>query len=73
MVEATTDAICLLDRNYRYQVINRTYADWYGYDGSPILGRTVAEVLGTEAFEQRLKPRLERCLAGETMRYAQWF
>ena len=73
MVEATTDAICLLDHNYRYQVVNRTYADWYGYDDSSILGKTVAEVLGTEAFEQRLKPRLERCLAGETIGYAQWF
>jgi PAS domain S-box-containing protein len=73
MVEAATDGICLLDRDLRYQVINRTYAEWYGADGQPILGRTVAEVLGPSAYENRLRPLLERCLAGETVRYARWF
>lgn len=73
MVEASTDAICLTDRDYRYQIINHTYREWYGYGDRPIVGQTVAEVLGVDVFEQRLRPQLERCLAGETIRYAQWF
>ncbi|MBF2036851.1 MAG: PAS domain S-box protein [Leptolyngbyaceae cyanobacterium T60_A2020_046] len=73
MVEVATDGICLLDRDYRYQIINPTYAHWYGYSGQPILGHTVAEVLGQDAFATRLKPLLDRCLAGETLRYADWF
>jgi len=73
MVEAARDAICLLDTDYRYQVINPTYRDWYGYNGQPILGQTVAEVLGQSAFEHRLKSLLERCLQGETIQYDRWF
>ncbi|MGD1861880.1 MAG: PAS domain S-box protein [Leptolyngbyaceae cyanobacterium] len=73
MIEAASDAICLLDADYRYQIINRTYRDWYGYDNQPILGQTVADVLGQTAFEQRLQPLLERCLQGETLQYERWF
>ncbi|WP_008308472.1 PAS domain S-box protein [Leptolyngbya sp. PCC 6406] len=73
MVEAANDGICLVDRNYRYQVANQTYTEWYGEDGQSILGRTVAEVLGRDAFIHRLQPLLKRCLAGETIHYARWF
>lgn len=73
MIEAAKDGICLLDADFRYQIINQSYRDWYGYEGQPILGQTVAEVLGEDAFERRLKPLLESCLRGETIRYADWF
>ncbi|HEY9887507.1 MAG TPA: PAS domain S-box protein, partial [Candidatus Obscuribacterales bacterium] len=73
MIEVAKDGICLLDRDYRYQIINRTYREWYGHNDQPILGQTVAEVLGTAAFDQRLRPLLDRCLQGETIRYASWF
>ena len=32
-----------------------------------------SEVLGQDTFEQRLKPLHDRCLRGETIRYADWF
>ena len=73
MVEAAKDGICLIDTNYRYQIINSTYRAWYGYGELPILGQTIAEVLGQETFEHRLKPLHDRCLRGETIRYADWF
>ncbi|MGF1459645.1 MAG: PAS domain S-box protein [Leptolyngbyaceae cyanobacterium] len=73
MVAAASDGICLLDTEYRYQVINQTYQDWYGHGDQPILGQTVAEVLGHATFENRLRPLHERCLAGETIRYERWF
>jgi PAS domain S-box-containing protein len=73
MVEAATDAICLVDCQCRYLLINRTYAEWYGYHHSEIIGHTVTEILGQEAYETRLKPLIDRCLKGETIRYAQWF
>ncbi len=73
MVEASTDGICLIDRHYRYHIVNATYAHWYAPPGESILGRTVAEVLGQEAFELRLRPLLERVLAGESITYTHWF
>ncbi len=73
MVEASNDGICLIDRAYRYLLTNPTYESWYGFNQSPIVGHTVAEVLGQVAFETRLRPIIDRCLAGETIRYADWF
>ena len=73
MVEAAKDGICLVDTDYRYQIINSTYREWYGHDDLPILGQTIAEVLGQDNFEHRLKSLHDRCLQGETIRYADWF
>ncbi|MEM9817472.1 MAG: PAS domain S-box protein, partial [Cyanobacteria bacterium P01_D01_bin.6] len=73
MVEAAKDGICLLDTDYRYQVINDTYRIWYGDQDHPILGQTVAEVLGQVAFEQRLQSSLDKCLQGTTVHYDRWF
>jgi PAS domain S-box-containing protein len=73
MIAASKDAMCLLDTEFRYQIINPSYQDWYAPGGRVILGKTVAEVLGQDAFEGRLKPLLKRCLNGETIRYADWF
>jgi C4-dicarboxylate-specific signal transduction histidine kinase len=33
----------------------------------------VAELLGVEFFEQKLKPSLDRCFAGESVRFEDWF
>jgi PAS domain-containing protein len=37
-----------------------------------MLGMRVAEILGTEVFEQRGKPDLDRCFAGEEINHAEW-
>lgn len=73
MVEAAQDGICLTDTHYRYQVTNQTYHDWYSTADRPILGQTIAEVLGAVDFEQRLKPLHDQCLQGETIHYECWF
>ncbi len=73
MVEAATDAICLLDTDYRYQLINQTYRQWYGPDERPIIGQTVAEVLGQEIFAALIQPLLDQCLQGEKVCYECWY
>ncbi|MEG4858105.1 PAS domain S-box protein [Microcoleus sp. K1-B6] len=72
IVAATTDAICLVDRNYTYQVVNQAYLNWHHRNREEILGRTISEVLGKELFEAQIKPRVERCLSGETVQYELW-
>ncbi|MEQ9671334.1 PAS domain S-box protein [Coleofasciculus sp. G2-EDA-02] len=73
IVSSTTDAISLLDMNYTYQIVNQAYLDWNqkGYD--EIVGHSVSDLLGEEVFEQVIKPNLDRCLAGETVTYQEWF
>ena len=60
--------IAYLDRSQRYLFLNRALADWFERPRREILGRTMAEVLGKEAYNIR-KPMVAAALAGEH----QWF
>ncbi len=48
----------------RYRFVNQAYETWFGKPRDQLLGRTMAEVLGSEAYES-LKPRIEAALRGE--------
>ena len=67
-----TDNIPLLigyiDAERRYRFNSRYYETWLGRPLSEITGRTVAEVLGAEAWAS-MSPRLDRAFAGERVDY----
>jgi len=73
IVSATSDAIALIDRQYRFQIVNRVYLDWNNKTYGDIIGHTVYELRGQEKFETIVKPRLDRCFRGETVQYNEWF
>jgi PAS domain S-box-containing protein len=60
--------IAYLDKKQRYMFLNRTLAEWLEQPRKSILGRTMPEVIGHEAYEFR-KPMVEAALKGEQ----QWF
>jgi PAS domain S-box-containing protein len=72
IVAATTDAICLLDRNYTHQIVNQAYLDWHGLPLEQIMGHSPRAFLDSELFETRVLPDFERCLAGETIQTQLW-
>ena len=51
-----------------YLWANRTYAEWVGLRPEEVAGRSVAEVLGEEAFIQ-IAPHLKEVLAGRQVEY----
>jgi len=73
IVSSTTDAIAYLDNNYRYIIVNNAYEDFSGTKGDDFVGITVAEYLGKDIFETKIKPNLDRCLSGEIVNYQEWF
>ena len=73
IVSATTDGLCLLDRNYTYLLANQAYLNWHQKQIDQVLGHHVSDILGTEMFESIVKPKLDRCLTGETTEYEKWF
>jgi len=73
VVSATTDGIALLDRNYVYRLVNHVYLDWHEKRRDEIVGYSVAELLGESVFEELVRPRLDRCLAGAVEQYEAWF
>lgn len=63
-----TDAIPALiaycDRNLVYRYCNARYTDWFGLKEEDIIGKTVIEVIGPEAF-QKIEASLHLALQGQ--------
>jgi len=68
-VEASQDLITAVDRECRYVLANEAFLRRYGLKQEQVLGRSVAEVLGEEFFRKNIKPHVERCLRGQTVRF----
>jgi len=52
------------DTSLRLQFINKLFAEWLDKPRSELIGRTMEEILGPEAFSHR-KPMVEAALSGE--------
>ena len=63
-------AVTRCSRDLRYLWASRGYAEWIGVPLRDIVGHSIQEVLGTEAF-QTLTPHFARVLAGEKVEYEQ--
>src|SRR6476661_2728183 len=69
----TTDMIVLMDSNYIYQIVNQAYLTWCNKSESEVIGNSVRNILDADVFDHLIKPRLDRCLAGETIQSENWF
>ena len=67
------DRLAFVDRNYVYLVANNSYIRAHNKSRSEVIGHTISEVFGSEVFAEIIKPKLDRCLAGEQVRYQLWF
>lgn len=54
--------------DYRFLFANDTYEEWFGRPARDLIGRTIGEVIGDEAFES-VRPMLDLALNGEPVRY----
>ncbi|MEB3210204.1 MAG: PAS domain S-box protein [Leptolyngbyaceae bacterium] len=68
----TGNGMVLIDRNYRYQLVNQTYLDWHQCSNEEIAGLHIRHVLGDDLFDHSLKPKLDQCLQGETLQFEKW-
>jgi len=68
-VEATGEMIVVVDRSYRYTLVNNTYLVARGTSREQILGRTIPEVVGSHAFEHDIKDKLDEAFNGRVVRY----
>ncbi len=70
--ESSPDRVAIVGRDYRYRRVNPVFERDSKMSAEKIVGMHIADLLGVEAFEQ-IKPRLDRCFAGEDVSYAEWF
>ena len=69
VVEGSRDMIAVVDRNYRYCLANESYLKYRGIGKEEFIGKSCAEVLGSDLFEQPIKGYLDRCFLGEIIQY----
>jgi PAS domain S-box-containing protein len=67
------DGVAVVDRDYQYQRVNPIYERRSGISAQQISGMHVADINGTEAFDETIKPALDRCFTGENVAYGDWF
>ena len=60
--------ISYIGRDLRYQTCNAAYLKWFGLSREDILGKSVQDVLGEEAW-MAVRPHVEAGFAGETVDY----
>ncbi|WP_291323587.1 PAS domain S-box protein [Desulfonatronospira sp.] len=73
IISTVKDPMSIVDRNYVYQVVNQAYLDTFARSREEIVGHTVEDLLGSEAFYNIVKPRMDRCFQGEEVHYEAWF
>ncbi len=73
IVSSSGDALSLLDKDYRYKIVNNAYEKYSGLSQEELTGKTVEEYLGAEFFKEKIKPLFDRCLQGESIKFSDWF
>jgi len=69
----TTDLISVIDQNLRYVQVNDAYPIHLGSPREDIIGARAGLLLPPDLFEREARPRLLRCLYGETLDWEGWF
>ncbi|HVK57167.1 MAG TPA: PAS domain-containing protein [Candidatus Kapabacteria bacterium] len=68
IIDGLPALVSLIDRDLRYCLVNAEYSRWFGVSEPEMLGKTMAEVIGAEAF-RKVRPQLDRALKGETVNF----
>lgn len=69
ILDSSSDFVTLITRDYRYEVVNAAYCTAMEKERDVILGKTVAEVWGSDSFHSRIKHHLDQCLNGSYVEY----
>jgi PAS domain S-box-containing protein len=73
IANASKDPISLIDRNYTYQAVNDGFCLAQNKKRENLIGKTIAEIWGSEAFDSKIRPFIDQALAGQETQYEGWF
>ena len=73
ILEASSSHISVVGRDFKYKYVNNAYTKAHGLVASNIVGTHISDLLGEQIFEDSVKPLLNKCFAGEDIKYESWF
>ena len=68
-VEASKDLIAVVDREYKYKLVNKAFLAQRRTRKDLVIGHHAEEIIGKKVFEEIVKPHLDKCFDGETVVY----
>ena len=72
VTEAIPESVAVVGSDLRYRFVNSAFERWISTPRDKIIGQTMRDVLGRDAFLHNL-PQLARALAGETVSFESTF
>ncbi|MBI4752639.1 MAG: PAS domain S-box protein [Acidobacteria bacterium] len=70
IVNTLPQMVGVIDRELHFQFINNTYLEFFQLERPQIIGKSVLEIIGPQAFTQ-FSPLIERALNGESVHFCQ--
>lgn len=69
ILDSLPDRVAVVTTDYRYLYSNPLNAERFAEKPIDLVGRHIAEFIGTQRFEGRVRRLLDRCFAGEVIEY----
>jgi PAS domain S-box-containing protein len=69
VVESLEDMIVVVNREYRYVIVNRAFLSYRRLTKEQVVGRLAAEVLNPGVFETVVKEKLDECFRGKVVSF----
>jgi PAS domain S-box-containing protein len=73
VVSSAQDLMGLINRDYIYEAVNESFLTAHRKQREEILGRKVSEIMGESVFRERIQPRFDMVLSGQTVHYQEAF
>lgn len=68
-VENLEEMIMVVDRDYRYVLVNHAFLKYRGMKKEDLLGRRISEVLDPMVFQSTIQEKLDECFQGKIVQY----
>jgi PAS domain S-box-containing protein len=73
IVSSTQDLMGLINRDYVYEAVNESFLTAHRKQRGEIVGQKVSEIMGENVFRDRIQPRFDLALSGQTVHYQDTF
>jgi len=73
IISTVQDPLSFIGKDYTYKTINNAYLKLTGKPREAFTGKTAAEFVGEDFFEEKMKPYLDIVLSGREISYKEWF
>ena len=68
ITDAMPSSLAFVDLDFKYQINNKSYADWFGYEVADLKGKHIKTIIGEEGYK-RVLPFFEKAIKGERQRF----